>query len=215
MNTSSRSYTQWEERANWLTHGLGVVLSVAGAVFVFWTLAHREQSSAAMWISAAVYTAAMILLYSISTLYHYIEQERWKQYFRLMDHSAIYVKIAGTYTPFLLLVFPQSYGYEMLIAIWSITIGGILFKLFSVKRFNIVSTLLYLAMGWMAVLFIQPLYQSLSREVFIYVIAGGACFSLGVIFYLMKSVRYSHSIWHVFVMGGSAFHYAGIYLLLS
>lgn len=215
MATKELEYTHAEERANWLTHGIAALLSVVGAVFIFWSLAHQEQRSTATWISAMVYVSAMILLYSASTLYHYVEHARWKQYFRVADHSAIYIKIAGTYTPFLVLALPHVYGYEMLVVIWVITLAGIVFKLFAVKRFNIVSTVIYLAMGWLAVLFIQPLYQAISQTVFLCIIAGGVCFSLGVIFYLMKRVRYSHSIWHIFVMGGSAFHYAGIYLFLS
>jgi hemolysin III len=215
MNDHPKGYSPEEERANWLTHGIGTLLSLAGALFIFWSLVQQPQSSLAMWISAVVYMSAMVMLYSVSTLYHYVEQARWKQLLRLLDHSAIYVKIAGTYTPFLLLIFPGTYGYAMLVGIWAVTLGGILFKFFSVKRFNLISTLLYLAMGWVALLFVQPLYESISREIFIYIIAGGACFSLGVIFYLRKTMRFNHAIWHVFVMGGSAFHYAGIYLLLG
>ena len=203
-----------EELANWLTHGIAILLSVAGAIWIFWSLVHLPQASVVKWISVSVYLSGMILLYSASTLYHYVNNPRWKHVLRIIDHSAIYVKIAGTYTPFLVLAIPYVYGYGLLTLLWVMALAGILFKVFFVNRYNTISTVIYLCMGWIAVLILLPLYNALALDAFIFILAGGFSFSLGVIFYLMKKLPYAHSIWHLFVMGGSAFHYASVYLFV-
>lgn len=208
-------YTSQEERANWLTHGIAAFLSVAGTVWIVWSLAQHGETSVAKWLSASVYLSALIILYSSSTLYHYVKETKWKHALRIVDHSAIYIKIAGTYTPFLVLALPRVYGYPLLMFLWVITLVGILYKIFFVNRFNIISTLIYLGMGWMAVWILWPLYEALPFNAFVFILAGGTCFSVGVLFYLVKRIPYSHTIWHVFVMGGSAFHYASIYLFLT
>ena len=203
-----------EELANWFTHGLATILSVAGAVILFWSLAQLGQISLVKWLSAGIYVATIIVLYSASTLYHYTDNTRWKHYFRITDHCAIYVKIAGTYTPFLVLALPHIYGYKLLFVIWLITIAGIVFKIFFVHKYNYVSTIIYLGMGWLAIFVIRPFYLAVPQEVFLYIMAGGVCFSLGVIFYLLKKLPYSHAIWHLFVMGGSSFHFVAVYQYL-
>lgn len=211
----SSKYSQGEEMANWLTHGIAILLSIAGAIWIFWSLVHLEQTSEIKWISVSVYLSAMIILYSSSTLYHYVKEMKWKHALRIVDHSAIYVKIAGTYTPFLVLALPHQYGYPILMLLWAITLVGILFKIFFVNRFNIISTLIYLGMGWMALCILWPLYKALPLNAFVFILAGGTCFSVGVLFYLAKRIPYSHTIWHVFVMAGSAFHYTSVYLVIT
>jgi len=215
QQVETEHYSKNEEIVNWLTHGIATLLSVVGAIFIFKLLTSQAESNSIKWISAGVYTISLIVLYSASTLYHASRKIRWKNLFRVADHGAIYVKIAGTYTPFLLLAIPGYYGYELLIVLWLLALVGIIFKVFFVHRFNGLSTGVYLAMGWMALLVLRPLYLAVPLNVFVYIIVGGLCFSLGVIFYLIKKLPYSHSIWHVFVMGGSAFHFIGIYQYLS
>jgi hemolysin III len=202
-----------EELANSLTHGIAVLLSIVGVSFIFIKLTVNAEPELSKWISAGIYSTALIILYSASTVYHIVQHKKLKHIFRIADHSAIYIKIAGTYTPFLILALPHFYGYEVLIVMWGLTGIGIVFKIFFVHRFNILSTIVYLAMGWVAVFLMKPLYLAVSLDIFIYILAGGACFTIGVIFYLFHRLPYSHSIWHLFVMGGSAMHFISIYLL--
>lgn len=207
-------YSPTEELFNWLTHAAATILSIGGAFFICWTLAYKNVTSAEKWVSASVYLLATIILYSASTLYHYVKKTKLKQVLRILDHSAIYIKIAGTYTPFLVLALPHRYGYPLLMVLWAIAIVGILFKLFYIKRFNRLSTFIYLGMGWLAVGILWPLYKALPFIAFVFILAGGACFTVGALFYQAKRIPYSHPIWHLFVMGGSTFHYASVYLFI-
>lgn len=206
-------YSKKEELFNWLTHGIATVASLAGILLLCSNVS--PESGAVVWISIAVYSASLLILYSASTLYHWINAPKWKHIFRIIDHSAIYVKIAGTYTPFLLLALRDNFGWELLMIMWTLTVIGILLKFFFVKRFNLLSTVIYLAMGWLILLLIKPLYRTLPFDVFFYLLAGGISFTAGVSFYLWKKLPYSHSIWHMFVIGGSSFHFISIYLYLA
>lgn len=202
-----------EELANWITHGIAALCSIVGAVFLFVTLG--TGSSASRWISVGIYIATVVALYCASTLYHITISEKWKHRFRIADHGAIYLKIAGTYTPFLILALREHYGIVLLVVLWTLATVGIIFKTFFVKRFNLISTILYLFMGWLALFLIRPLYHAVSTDVFLYLMAGGACFTIGVIFYLWEKMPYNHAVWHLFVIGGSAFHFASVYLFIT
>lgn len=207
------AYSKKEELVNWLSHGIAAVASLIAILFLFAKISwHGEIDK---WVSVVIYSISLITLYSASAIYHFARSAKLKGIFRIFDHSAIYVKIAGTYTPFLILALQDYYGYELFIAMWGLTALGILFKIFFVNRFNILSTGIYLAMGWFAIVLIQPLYQSLPLEVFSYLLAGGASFTIGVGFYLWDKLPFNHSIWHVFVIGGSVFHFTSIYLYLT
>lgn len=207
-------YSQNEERANWITHGLAVLLSLMGSGFMCFALM-KYNHSVGVWLCVGVYLISLLALYTASTLYHFVKEEKWKHIFRVADHSAIYSKIAGTYTPFLVLAIPDQLGYELLMALWLLAGVGVLFKIFFVRKLNFLSTLIYLGMGWMALGVIVPLFKALQPIIFWLIIAGGIFFTVGVIFYLLRNMRYSHAIWHGFVMVGSACHFSGIYLFLS
>lgn len=146
----------------------------------------------------------MLLLYLSSTLLHSIQHKKTKDILEIIDHSAIYVLIAGTYTPFLLGPLKGTLGFTMLIIVWSLALGGIVFKIFFVKRFIIVSTLVYLLMGWLMIIAVKPLYASLTGAGFGLLLLGGILYSLGTIFYIWRKIPFHHAIWHSFVLGGSA-----------
>lgn len=205
--------TTKEEIANTVTHGLAIALSLVGAVFIYYWLAADPGSGWRKWFSGSVYLLSLIILYTASTLYHAVNNLKWKQFLRIGDHSAIYIKIAGTYTPFLLLAFPLSKGLPWLVFLWVLAGAGIAFKVFFTKRFSAISVLLYLFMGWTALFMIHSLYTAVSSPVFWCILAGGLFFTSGLLFFFAKKIPYHHSIWHLFVMTGSAFHYAGIFML--
>ncbi len=206
---ATESYSEKEELLNWVSHGLAALASLAGIIVMLCKISPASHTN--KWISLGIYSFSLVTLYSASTIYHFVRSARWKNIFRIVDHAAIYIKIAGTYTPFLLLALKDSYGWELFIGMWTLVVAGIIFKLFFVDRYNLLSTGIYLAMGWLAVFLLVPLYQALSAEVLICLLAGGICFTAGVGFYLWKKLPFAHPIWHVFVIGGSAFHFAGIY----
>lgn len=196
-----------EEIANVVTHGAGVVLAVAaGAVMI--TLA---AVFATPWhvVGASVFGASLLLLYTASTLYHAIPHPVARQRLRTLDHCAIYVLIAGTYTPFLLTDLRGPLGWALLATIWALAAGGVVFKLFHTGRFNGLSTAFYVAMGWLVVVAFAPLRAALSDAALVWLLAGGVAYTAGVVFYLSRR-RYAHAIWHGFVLAGSACHVAAV-----
>ncbi len=201
-----------EEVANWVTHGIGLCLSIAGFIILLTSLEQADHYFKLL--SVLIYSCSLILLYTFSTLYHAVSTERLKKKFQIADHAAIYLKIAGTYTPFLLLTIKDSSGQMMLITIWSLTLIGIILKLILGDKYNITSTIIYLGMGWLSILIIKPLYLSLPLNGFIFLTAGGLSYTIGVIFFLWEKLPYSHPIWHLFVMGGSILHYFSILLFV-
>ncbi|WP_343310638.1 hemolysin III family protein [Bacillus atrophaeus] len=195
-------YTIKEEIANAVTHGLGVLLSIPAIVY----LVIFSANYGTVWdiVSFSVFGVSMLLLYLSSTLLHSIQHKKTKDILEIIDHSAIYVLIAGTYTPFLLGPLKGTLGFTMLIIVWSLALGGIVFKIFFVKRFIIVSTLVYLLMGWLMIIAVKPLYASLTGVGFGLLLLGGILYSLGTIFYIWRKIPFHHAIWHSFVLGGSA-----------
>lgn len=202
-------YNFKEELWNSLTHGLGFLLSIAGLVTLI--LLAYENGDAWHITSLSVYGASLTLLYGASTLYHSVKPGKAKHYLRIFDHSAIYVLIAGSYTPFALINLRDHGGIPLFFVLWGITVVGIAFKFFFVGRFNLLSTILYLLMGWMAVFVYEPMIQNLPLNGLLLLVGGGLSYSLGVIFFLWEKLPFSHSIWHVFVMGGSFLHFLAIY----
>ncbi|AKL84846.1 hemolysin D [Bacillus atrophaeus] len=195
-------FTIKEEIANAVTHGLGVLLSIPAIVY----LVIFSANYGTVWdiVSFSVFGVSMLLLYLSSTLLHSIQHKKTKDILEIIDHSAIYVLIAGTYTPFLLGPLKGTLGFTMLIIVWSLALGGIVFKIFFVKRFIIVSTLVYLLMGWLMIIAVKPLYASLTGVGFGLLLLGGILYSLGTIFYIWRKIPFHHAIWHSFVLGGSA-----------
>lgn len=200
-----------EELANTLTHGLGAVASLAGTAVLI-VLAALSGSPRAV-VASAVFGAALVLLYAASTLYHAARHPAWKARLRVLDHSAIYLLIAGTYTPFTLLGLRGGWGWSLFGVAWGLAAAGVLFKLFFTGRFDGLSTAVYVAMGWMVVVAIVPLVQRLPTDVLAWLVAGGLAYTAGTLFY-RSSRRYAHAVWHLFVLAGSTCHYAAATLIL-
>jgi len=195
-----------EEWANCGSHALGLLLAVA-ALPVLAGHALRAGDAMAV-VGATVFGVSAILLYLASTLYHAITQPRLKVIFRLLDHGAIYLLIAGTYTPITLGVLRGGWGWGLLGAIWALALAGVLFKTLAGTRFPKLSTFLYLAMGWLALVAIVPLWQRMDAAGLAWLFAGGLAYSFGVIFYVLDGrLRYSHLVWHLFVLAGTACHF--------
>lgn len=203
---AAKAYSVLEEWLNSISHGAGFVAAIVGLVFL---LLRAEQPVAIA--AAAVYGATLILMFLSSTLYHSISHTKVKGMLKLFDHSAIYLLIAGTYTPLLLVGIGGWLGITMTAIVWILATGGVAFKLIARHRFPKVSVATYLLMGWIALGLIYPLYMALPGAGLWLIVAGGLCFSIGVLFYVAKSKRYTHAIWHLFVLGGCSCHFFSIY----
>lgn len=197
-----------EELANALSHGLGIVLSLAAVTLlaVFAAL----NGTARHIVSFSIYGATLVLLYTASTLYHSFRDPRAKRVLRVCDHAAIYLLIAGTYTPFALVVFHGAFGWTLFGLVWGMAATGVLLKLLFVGRFHGVAVGLYLAMGWLVVIGIKPLIQSVPGPGLALLVAGGLLYTGGVVFYANKRIPWNHAIWHLFVLGGSVCQFFAI-----
>jgi len=197
-----------EEIANSVTHGFGLALSLAGLVVLIVVAAlHGTVLSI---VSCSVYGATLVCLYAASTVYHAAWAPRWKRVLKIVDHGCIYLLIAGTYTPFTLVALRGSWGWTLFGIVWALALGGIVFKLWFVDRFSIASTIFYLLMGWSVMIAVKPLISALPAPALLWVVAGGLSYTVGVIFFALPRVRYSHAVWHGFVLAGSIFHYVAI-----
>lgn len=196
-----------EEILNAVTHGVGAALAVAALTGML--ICYAENG---IWhiTSALVYGISLILLYLASTLYHSF-RGKVKDVFKVIDHAAIYVLIAGNYTPFALIPLHGELGWAIFGFVWSMAALGIVFQFFAVKKFRVLRTLCYLGMGWFAVIMIKPLLLTLPAAAIGWLLAGGICYTIGAIFYLAKRLPYSHVVWHLFVMGGSAMHFYAVF----
>ncbi|HVG18976.1 MAG TPA: hemolysin III family protein [Blastocatellia bacterium] len=197
-----------EELANGITHGIGLALSLVGLAILV-TLSVLNGSA---WHVAGCTTfgVTLVMLYAASTLYHSLRTPRFKRALKILDHAAIYLLIAGTYTPFTLVNLRGFWGWTLFGLVWSMSAFGILWKLFHVDRFQIVSTVIYLAMGWVAVIAIKPLLAAVPKAGILWLLAGGLFYTVGVLFFAWKRIPYNHAIWHVFVMAGSICHYFAV-----
>ncbi len=208
MTAPSLGPSTGEEIANSVTHGLGAVLGIAG--FVFLLVAAIQRGSARHITAVVIFGTTLILLYVASTLYHALTPPRAKRVFQILDHSAIYLLIAGTYTPFTLITLRGVWGWSLLAVIWSLAIFGIVFKSVWIHRFPVLSTAVYVMMGWCAIVAIRPLLNALPWSGFMWLLAGGISYTGGVFFYASHR-RYAHAVWHLFVLGGSLCHFWAIY----
>lgn len=198
-----------EEVANSITHGLGLALAVAGLVILVVFASLRKDPWAI--VSCSIYGTTIVLNYLASTLYHSAKPTGSKRLMRVLDHSAIYLLIAGTYTPFALVNLRGPWGWSLFGTVWGIALVGILFKTFFTGRFPILSGLIYLAMGWIVVVAIKPVMAALPRWGLIWLAAGGLAYTAGMLFFAFdKKVRYFHAIWHIFVLAGSVFHFFAV-----
>ncbi len=206
-------YSRGEEIANSITHGIGALLGVIGmtVLLVFAVL----YGTPAHFISYMIYGSSLIFLYSASTLYHALPFLKAKSIFKVLDHIGIYLLIAGTYTPFLILNLKGPWAIAALITIWSLAFVGVIFKLFFIGRFRIASTLTYIIMGWVVVVAYKPMSLVLSFETIKFILLGGFFYTGGTLIYLMKKVPYHHAVWHAFVLSGSISHYVAVILAMG
>lgn len=204
-------YSTGEEIANAVTHGVAALMSIAGlAILVGFAVAY--SGSPTVITAVSVFGASMIFLYVASTLYHAIPNPKAKQILQRLDHSMIFVLIAGSYTPFCLVTLKGVTGIGLCIAVWSIAIVGIALQGILIKQSKWLNSLLYLAMGWLVLLVIEPLIESLPNTGLWLLTAGGLSYSLGVIFYIWKTLPYSHAIWHLFVFAGTVLQFLAVLL---
>lgn len=201
-------YSFLEEVFNSVTHGVGILVSIAALVLM--VIFSYRYGSALHIVSAAVFGTTLVLLYTASTLYHSFQKPRLKRVFKIMDHSCIYALIAGTYTPFVLVTLRGALGWTIFGIVWSLTVLGILFKVFFINRFKIISTLAYVFMGWIIVVALKPLVHALPGSAIAWIVAGGVIYTLGTIFYSWKKIPFNHAIWHSFVLAGSACHVCAV-----
>lgn len=197
-----------EEIASALTHGLGAVTAL-GASAVLITLAAIYGDGWQL-ASAIVFGIALLLLYTASTLYHAIQHPVAKGRLKIFDHCAIYILIAGTYTPFTLIGLRGPWGWGLFTAIWALAVFGVIFKLFYTGRFKKLSTAIYIAMGWLVIVAIKPMWASLDGWTLGWLFAGGVFYTLGTVFYHREQLPYSHAIWHLFVIAGSVCHFVSV-----
>lgn len=202
-------YPPLEEKINIISHALGLLLSIVGFVLL---LVQAYSQGMAHILAAVIYGSSMIALYSASTLYHRSKTPSIRIKLRVVDHAAIYVLIAGTYTPYMLLTLPGPLGYSILAAAWTMALIGIVIKIFYTGHFEVLSTLLYIAMGWAIVFAIKPLAANLAPAGLYWLMAGGISYTVGAILYAFKKIPYNHAIFHLFVLLGSICHYISIYL---
>lgn len=196
-----------EEIANSISHGVGFLAAVAVTPFMIM----KAIPKGAMAITAcSIFGSTMILLYLASTLYHAFPPSKTKRVFNIFDHAAIFLLIAGTYTPLTLIVLNGAWGWSLFSIVWVLAIGGVLIKSIAGANSSKLSTALYLGMGWLAVLAIQPLWTNMPGWGLVWLLAGGAMYSLGVFFFVAHHVRYSHFIWHLFVLAGTACHVVAV-----
>jgi hemolysin III len=205
-------YHPTEEKLNVVSHGFGLVLSIAGFLVL---LFHALSIGTASHIAAlGIYGASLVILYAASTSYHFVQEPKLRYKLNIFDHSAIYGLIAGTYTPFALLFFKPVLGWSIFGAVWAFAAVGIVFKLFFTGKYNAISTVLYVLMGWMGVFAIGPIIESFPPLGVVWIFAGGIFYTLGATVYGIKAIKYNHAIFHVFVLMGSISHFVSVFYYL-
>ncbi len=207
-NKSIYGYTLGEEIANSITHGVSALLAVAGSVVMIVMAALKGDA----WciVSASIYAFSLILLFTMSTIYHALAPNRAKKVFRVFDHTSIYLLIAGTYTPITIGLLRGSIGWVLFSVVWAICILGIVLNSVSIEKFKKLSMLFYIIAGWAVVMAVVPMIRTMSLSGLIFMLIGGICYTVGIVFYVMKNIKYMHSVWHLFVLAGAVFHYFAI-----
>lgn len=216
MSTDSKKeqkrYTLGEEIFNSVSHGVGGGLSIAGTVIlIVFAVIYSDAWGV---VSSAIYGASLIILYTMSTLYHAITNDRAKGFFRIMDHNTIFFLIAGTYTPITLVPLRGAFGWTLFGVIWAAAVVGIVLNSIDLEKFRKPSVVCYILMGWAVVFAIKPMLRTINKISLLFLLIGGLFYTFGVIFYVMKKKRYFHSIWHLFTIGGSVFHWFSILLIM-
>ncbi len=209
----NQDYGKGQEFANSITHGIGAILSIVGLIMLLYISIQKED----IWriVSFAIYGATLIFLYISSTIYHSVTDKRKKYIFRILDHIAIYLLIAGSYTPLTLVLLRGLLGRIIFGVVWLIALAGIFMKIFFFSKTKILSMILYIIMGWLIVVATKPIISILPTGILYLLIVGGFCYSIGIIFYIIPKVPYNHTIWHIFVLAGSFTHFLGYYFFLA
>ncbi|MCI0502864.1 MAG: hemolysin III family protein [Fusobacteria bacterium] len=201
---NKRKYTLGEEIFNSTSHAIGAILSILALIIMIWLSVSTKNTVGV--ISSIVFGFTLILLYTSSTLYHALTNKTAKKVFQIFDHCSIYLLIAGSYTPFALMVIGGSKGWIIFGIIWLCALLGIILNSINLKKFQLFSIILYVGMGWTAIFYIKDIFASLDLGGIILLAVGGVLYTLGIIFYLVKKIKYFHSIWHLFVLAGSMCH---------
>lgn len=202
-------YTPLEERLNIASHAMGLVLSLLGLVLLL--LRAIPYGNALNTVSVAIYGASMIALYAASTAYHSSTKPDIRRRLRVVDHASIYVLISGTYTPFMLITLKGAIGWTLFAITWGMALTGITLKLFFTGRFNLLSTLMYVFMGWLIIFAIKPMIAAMPPGGMTWLVAGGLAYTFGALLYAIKSIPYNHAIFHLFVLAGSICHFIAVY----
>ena len=202
-------YTLGEEIANSISHGIGTLLSIAGlVVMVVLAVTHGDAWHV---VSFSIFGATLIVLYLASTLYHSLPMPRVKQILKRLDHSAIFLLIAGTYTPFMLVSLRGAWGWSIFGVVWGLALAGILLKIFfSISKYEKASVGLYVFMGWLCVIAAKQFLANVPQVSLILLVFGGLSYTIGVVFYVWDRLPYNHAVWHLFVLGGSIFHFFSV-----
>jgi hemolysin III len=208
-----RPQSNGEEIANSITHGVGVAISVAALVLL--VVFASQKGDAWKVVSFSIFGATMICLYTASTLYHAFREEKLKRFFKLLDHSSIYLLIAGSYTPITLTVMRGGWGWTMFGIIWGLAIAGVIFKILFIEKFKVLSVIIYVVMGWIVVIAIKPMLTMVPHGMLMWLLIGGLSYTLGVIFYAWRTFPYHHAVWHLFVLGGTISHFLGMLFYLT
>ncbi len=205
---SKPRYSIGEEIANSVTHGVGVVLSIGGLAVL--TAFSSVLGNAWHIVSSSIFGATLILLYASSTLYHSIQLPRVKRILQVIDHSAIFLLIAGTYTPFTLVTLRGAWGWTIFGVVWGLAVTGIIFQVTRLRKWPVISLALYVGMGWAVIVATKPLLAAIDPRGLLLLLIGGLSYTAGIVFYVWRRLPYHHAIWHIFVLAGSAFHFFSI-----
>lgn len=205
-----RKYTLGEEIFSAIVHGIGAGLSIAALVTMVVKAAGKGDAYAV--VSAAIFGASLVILYTMSTLYHALAPARAKKVFRIFDHTTIFLLIAGTYTPYVLVTLRGFTGWVLFGVLWALAAVGIVFDSVMLEKFRKIEMFLYVGMGWCIVVASKSLVASLDKGGLIFLFTGGVLYTVGIIFYALKKIKYMHSIWHIFVLAGSIMHYFSVIL---
>ena len=208
-STEAKYYSPVEERINVVSHAVGFIASIAALVL----LVVRASLHGNAWyiVSFSIFGASLMLLYAASTIYHNSKRPELRKRLKVIDHSSIYILIAGSYTPFTLVTLKGTVGWVIFGISWGIALTGIILKLFFTGKYNLLSTIMYVMMGWLVVFFIKPLMNSLPAEGLFWLIAGGVSYTVGAVIYMIKKIPLNHAIFHIFVLIGSACHVVSVY----
>ncbi len=204
-----QQYHPLEEKLNGYTHAFGALLSVVATLLM---LIKAAPLSTGPWLSILLYGCSLVLLFSSSSIYHFATNPQQRFWLKKLDHCAIYYLIAGTYTPFLVIAMPSPKAHLILIILWLVALLGTIFKLGFIHRFQKISLIAYLLMGWAAVFFVHDMMTQLTQPILWLLLMGGLSYTVGALFYALKQVKYTHAIWHVFVLLGAGTHFLAVYL---